>query len=192
MHAPSDVVVNPQDENQVRQRCCRIMACLIVALGFCVLMIFFLFASNVKEACEIDLTWHMKFYVLTLSCALGLSYLPLILKSGPTHKDLASCKPVFRAMAFVQQITMFAVCTRMNIAAVLWYNKTTDENCYGSDLDLDHYINPRKLLLAWIVVGFSSSCAAFICGLRHSASKGFHGVYGTLQFDSSSRRYYWG
>lgn len=138
--------------------------CFLLPLTWCVggvllfwfPMIFFFAAANTLDTCEEDLGGFLQRYALILTIApFALHFLMfLIAFSGQ--------KLLFKFSEFLVHISGSVIGFIMNILGYMIYNNTTDEACYDGEADLDHHINPRKLLFAWIIMGFiGASCQAF-------------------------------
>lgn len=130
----------------------------MAAFSFWMPMIFFFAADNMLATCESDLGGFMKIYSI-ISVVL-----PALLHFILTMFSLTGNPKLFKFGEFGVQVVSAIIGLILNILGLMQYNNTTDELCYDGELDLDHHINPRTLLYAWVIMGFigfgCQGCAA--------------------------------
>jgi hypothetical protein len=132
--------------------------CFMLAINFWVPMVWFFAADNVLPECEIDLSYRMKVYILVVFC------LPFVLQFFYVLTSLCGMKALFKIMECLIHGTSAFSGLGLTIMLVVWYTETTEEACYDGEQDLDHYINPRKLMLAWIIIGSVAYCCQALGG----------------------------
>jgi len=132
--------------------------CFILAINFWVPLVWFFAADNVLPECEIDLEYNMKVYILVVFS------LPFALQFFYVVTSCLGMKSLFKIMECLIHCTSSLSGLALTILLILWYTQTTEEACYDGELELDHYINPRKLMLAWIILGSVAYCCQAMGG----------------------------
>jgi len=125
----------------------------------------FLAAANVLPSCEkldmlIGEDEHLDDYLKTYSL--------MVVLTGPVFQTFITCaaysgnKFLFKYAEWAHFFTSIFQLGLM-IRGWMHYANTSDENCYDDAENLDHYINPRKMLFGILVA--QAVCSGLMCCL---------------------------
>eukprot|EP00929_Paragymnodinium_shiwhaense_P043545 TRINITY_DN22390_c0_g1_i1.p2 TRINITY_DN22390_c0_g1~~TRINITY_DN22390_c0_g1_i1.p2 ORF type:complete len:179 (-),score=28.96 TRINITY_DN22390_c0_g1_i1:206-742(-) len=146
--------------------------CAATCCCFWIPMCGFLAAGNTLETCEQDIGTFLRVYTIYIFIAGPIS------NTVYTIAACADSRAAFKAVKIVIPAVMFGISTYMLYTGWSYYLESSDEKCYDNSNDeLDHPINPRSFLYAFmllplVVCGLLCICIPCIVGgmLRESSA----------------------